>query len=432
MKNSYAVMLITLAGALTSYQAYAATCPFDSTQTCTLARDILNDKSGNKNFYAATNYKDTSSGELDTYNAALATSYQDRVNAPGQIMLQLKKISTGVYQSSEIMTRANLNAPPYNSPTSSVPWTTQGIAHGYLAVTVKMPWCVTSDDGACQRHTQSETYNAGLWPAVWLLPTNDASVPTNGQINIAEAYPTGSCFNTAPSTLHFNGTAATCVGGDCVKGGFLVGTAMSQYALSSNYHTYGFEWQPDPAHTGAQLLTGYLDNVKIWGPTSTAILPADGANAFARGFSDPNGGFYLIVNLAIGGPFAGAPNAHLDTATMFIQSIKAYNVGVTPPASNCQPPINIQSMVSPNKTQATIAWEAPTTPTDPILNYQVNDWNNRVVWTGSTPTDRVFQDQTLPGTSGSFTYNIYTNCTTGLSSGVTYVVEDLNKGEKHE
>lgn len=427
MKKLASLIFISLSGSLCTYAAYATPCAFDATKTCTLSVDILNSKSpAGLPYYAATNYNHTATGELDVYTSANVQPYQDRNNAPGQIQLILKQTGTKTYNSGEIMTRANLTQPPYNSPTPSSAWTTATLTHGYLAVTVKMPSCTTSNDGLCQRNTNSEEYNAGLWPAIVMLPTDDAVWPQYGEINIAEGYKSGSCFNNSQSTLHFIGTSPDCMNNDCENSGYLLGNGISNYALYTNYHTYGLEWQPDPANAGAELLTGYLDNVVIWGPISTASLPPTGPATFDSGFTNPAGGYYLVVNLAIGGAFAGAPSSHLQSSNMYIQSIKSYAVSAPPPINNCQPPINIQSMVSADMTQATLAWEAPLTG-DPVANYQVNNSQNQVLWTGTTPTQRAFQDQTLPGTSGTFTYYLYTHCTTGLSSGVAYKVTDLRK-----
>jgi hypothetical protein len=393
-------------------------CSFDATKNCTIERDILNDKSSTGLYYhAATNYDHRMSGEIEVYNSTLVQSYQDSTNTPGQIKFLLSKSSAGAFTSGEIMTRANLTAAPFYAKTPSLPWTTKEISHGYLEIVVKMPKCDTSSDGLCQSGKNPQTYDIGLWPAIWLMPSNDANWPMNGEIDLAEAYPLNSGYSTSTATLHFNGNASTCTNGDCVGSGYHLAYGITSTPLYAAFHTWGFEWQPDPASTdNGYIMTGYLDGVKTWGPLQTDSLPADGKNALSRGFNDAtNGGYYLILNLAVGGPYAGAPNANLQTSNMYVQSAKAYTVS-TP---TCIAPANIQSMVSPDKTQLTIAWEAPANSAT-VVNYKVNNWQNEPLWTGTSPTQRAFQDQTLPGTSGTYNYYLYTVCNGSTSAAEEY------------
>lgn len=419
--------------AVFSMAAQSAPCPFDANQTCTLQRDILNDKtSTGLKYYASTNYDHRKSGEINVYDATLVEAYQDNINAPGQIKFLLNKVNSGFYKSGEIMTRINLDQPPYDSPVKSAPWTTKEARHGYIEVRVKMPKCDASDDGLCQSNTNPDEYSNGLWPAIWMMPTNDAVWPTNGEIDIAEAYQKNTCFNLSTAALHFNGNDSRCSFSDCKGAGFRLGYGNILNPLYNDFHTWGFEWQPDPANNNGALITGYFDNIKVWGPLKSDSLPADGPNALSRGFNDPNGGYYLIVNLAIGGPYAGAPNPHLLTSSMYVQSIKAFAVNgdepPPPPPGTCKPPVNIQNLVSPDKKQVTLSWQEPQ-DSSPVQHYEVRDWMDRPMWQGQDKDDRCFTDPTLPGTNGKFTYFLYTQCESGLSTGIQYDVniQDLAK-----
>lgn len=414
----YTLLMLTISSTL-----QAAPCPFNAGANCTLQRDILNDIGPNGlKYYAPTNYDHRMSGEINVYDATLVTPSGQ---GAGQLKLGLNYIRPGFYKAGEILTRINLKQPPYNSPVASNPWTTKEIKHGYLEVVVKMPKCDTSDDGLCQAGKQPDNYQAGMWPAIWMMPTMDNNWPYNAEIDISEAYQIGRGFNVSTAALHFNGGSPRCIGGDCVGPGFPMNNSVSADQLFNNYHKWGFEWQPDPnSNRGGVLLSGYFDNVKVWGPMTSDSLPADGPNALSRGFNDPNGGYYLIVNFAIGGPYAGAPNAHLRTASMYIQSVKAYDVGGTGPTPTPNPPppntlcnalTNVKSAVSANKRQATLTWQAPASGT-PVAYYQVNDWLNRVIWKGTQAGQRTFTDKTLPGTKGTFVYYLYTNCTDGTKS----------------
>lgn len=417
MKYQYAILSAIAFTLFYAPLTNSAPCPFDTTKTCNLFLNILTDRDASGlRYYGPTNYDHRFSGEVNVYDSTLVQPYSDNVNVPGQIKLTAVRSGNPAFKSGQIMTRVNLNQPPYNAPLPIHPFTTEDIAHGYLEARVKLPKCDVSDDGLCQAGTAPTSYTRGLWPSVWMLPTFDINWPQNGEIDIWEAYQLGRDFNVTTSALHFNGNSPSCGGGDCKFIGYPLAVPAAPSPLYNDFHTWGFEWQPDPnSHTGGVIMTGYFDNVRVWGPLPTDSLPADGPNAFSRGFHDPAGGFYVIAALAVGGGYAGPPNPHLQTATMYVQSIKAYAVGTTPPPPNkCLPPANITSSFTPDKKTITLNWQQPT-GSDTILNYQINDWLNRVLWTGTTTT---YTDRTLPGTNGTFTYFLYSHCPSGLSAGV--------------
>lgn len=419
--------LTTLAFLLLASNAtlYANPCPFDKTKDCALQRDILNDIGSNKlKYYAPTNYDHRMSGEINVYDASLTQSYTDSNNKPGQLKFIANIVNPNFWKSGEFMTRANLNAPPFNSPTASNPWTTKEAKHGYVEVVVRMPKCDSSTDGACQSGKAANSYAAGLWPAIWMMPTNDANWPYNAEIDISEAYLKGTDYRTSTATLHFNGNDGSCSYGDCVGAGYPLRNSVTATVLWSDFHTWGFEWQPDPTSgKGGYIITGYFDNQKAWGPLRTDTLPADGSNALSRGFNDPNGGYYLIVNLAIGGPYAGGTNGLIQSSSMYVQSAKSYTVSDVgpPPTNSCLPPVDIRSMISQDKKQITIAWLAPT-GSAPIQYYQVADWQHHVIWKGSSATNRSYQDQSLPGTPGNFYYFLSTVCDKSTSPEVEHIV----------
>lgn len=400
---------------------YAAPCSFNPQAECTMVRDILNDRtSSGLKYYASTNYDHRKSGEINVYNTGYVKPYQDQSGIPGQLQLLAKKINSGYWLSGEIETRHDLDKPPYNSPVRSVPWTTKEIDHGYLEVTVKMARCEESADGRCQNRTNPKNHHAGLWPAIWLKPTKDANWPTNGEIDIMEAYPKNRLdFKTTTSALHFNGRDPRCNGGDCKGPGFRLAYATTDMEVYRNDHTWGFEWQKDPASNNkGMIITGYVDNKKVWGPLRTDTLPADGPNALRRGFNEPTGGYYLIVNLAMGGPYAGPVNSQVEAARMIVRSIKAYRVGGGSSGGSCLPPANIRSTWTPDRKSITLSWDRPSGSAE-ISEYQVKNWVNETLWTGTATT---FTEDTLPGRTGRFTYYLYSACSGKLSDPIRHEV----------
>ncbi|STX28892.1 Glucan endo-1,3-beta-glucosidase A1 precursor [Legionella beliardensis] len=404
---------------LLSQVIIAAPCPFDQAKNCELKTDILKDKSPEGlNYYAPTNYDHRMSGEINVYDAGKVVKKTD-----GALTLLADIVNPGFWRSGEIMTRANLTSPPYNAPTPSAIWTTKVMTHGYLEVNVRLPYCTASADGRCQNGSNPADYNRGLWPAIWMMPTYDNEWPLNGEIDIMEAYPKDTAFNVTTAALHFNGNDPRCGGNDCRGWGYGLGNRTFPELAYRQPHTWGYEWEKDPqSPNGGYIMTGYIDNTRVWGPLRTDTLPADGPNALRRGFNDPNGGFYLIVNLAVGGPYAGAPNPQLQKASMDVNSIKVYQVGGGKPTEQCIAPVNITSSQTDDMRSVTLKWNQPQNSA-PIQLYRVKDWQKRLLWEGSLLT---FTDKTLPGQPGKYTYFLSSMCANQESPDVQY---DANVAE---
>jgi beta-glucanase (GH16 family) len=121
---------------------------------------------------------------------------------------------------------------------------------------------------------------AGVWPAIWMLPTHSpyGQWPDGGEIDIMENI--GKNPTKDYGTLHFNGSATP------------QGVATSS-TLSSAFHLYSLVWRPDS-------LFLQFDNATILKYANTGdwkTWPFDQR-------------FFLILNFAVGGDWPGA----VDTA----------------------------------------------------------------------------------------------------------------------
>jgi len=105
----------------------------------------------------------------------------------------------------------------------------------------------------------------GLWPAFWMLGEN------NKEIDVLEAL--GSDLKNANNAMHSP---------DVPQYG---NASFNPYTIG--FHTYGVMWTP-------QTLTYYVDGSPVW----SAPTPAD-----------MNSPMHLIVNLAVGGAWPGAPDS---------------------------------------------------------------------------------------------------------------------------
>lgn len=156
--------------------------------------------------------------------------------------------------------------------------------YGYFEVSAKMP------------------AGEGLWPAFWLLPADGSWPP---ELDVFEQ------LGRDPNTIYMS---------DISKA-----TGKSTYAHSiievdsatSAFHTYGVRWDKD-------YLTYYIDQVEV-GKRPT---PAD-----------MNKPMYMLLNLAVGGSWAGDPDPSKPFgATLSVDYVRAYTLENAPVGTSPTPP----------------------------------------------------------------------------------------------
>ena len=161
-----------------------------------------------------------------------------------------------------------------------------GFKHGRLEITAKMPSGV------------------GTWPALWLLGANlldGVAWPHCGEIDILE--------NTGAHPFQVQGT----IHGDGYFGeNGLTKIIQSPEALANDFHTYSINWTPDE-------IQWFFDE------DCYNIIKREEVEAAGKIWPF-NQEFYLIMNLAIGGWFAGEVDPHLEKAELTVKSIKYYSI----------------------------------------------------------------------------------------------------------
>ncbi|MFN7292675.1 MAG: glycoside hydrolase family 16 protein, partial [Pirellula sp.] len=144
----------------------------------------------------------------------------------------------------------------------------------------------------------------GLWPAIWMLPTDEdyGTWAASGEIDILEFK--GQEPKTAWGTLHFGGQWPN----NKFKG--------TQYQLpkgsfTEEFHEFALEWEEGE-------MRWYVDGVlyqtqKEWNSEN---------GKFPAPFDRP---FHLVLNLAVGGGFVGAPNPDTPFPSRFeIDWVRVY------------------------------------------------------------------------------------------------------------
>jgi beta-glucanase (GH16 family) len=137
-------------------------------------------------------------------------------------------------------------------------------------------------------------YGQGLWPAFWMLGDDIGSVswPTCGEIDIMEN------IGKEPSTIHGSIHGPGFFGANAINA---PQTLMSG-RFADDFHIYAVEWEPNQ-------IRFYMD-AQIYATRTPAELPAGARWVFDHPC-------FLILNVAVGGGWPGAP----DASTVFPQKM---------------------------------------------------------------------------------------------------------------
>jgi beta-glucanase (GH16 family) len=136
----------------------------------------------------------------------------------------------------------------------------------------------------------------GMWPAIWMLPTDNyyGVWAASGEIDIVELL--GHEPNKVLGTLHYGGTFP----GNQNSGSHYT---LDQGTFADDFHTFAMEWEEGEIRW---YVDGELYQTQTFWFTSGGTFPAP----FDRRF-------HLLINLAVGGNLPGNP----DAGTQFPQEL---------------------------------------------------------------------------------------------------------------
>ncbi|MEN9572133.1 MAG: hypothetical protein RL172_3364 [Bacteroidota bacterium] len=134
----------------------------------------------------------------------------------------------------------------------------------------------------------------GTWPAIWMLGSDIGTVgwPACGEIDIMEHL--GRDLNNIYATLHYPGRS----------GGNANGNSKRIADATTAFHVYSVEWD-------AAFIKIYVDGDMVHYIANTPAIPF-------------NHNFFLILNIAMGGNFAGAVDPAVTGASMQIDYVRIY------------------------------------------------------------------------------------------------------------
>ncbi|GGS33441.1 glycoside hydrolase family 16 protein [Streptomyces griseoviridis] len=170
----------------------------------------------------------------------------------------------------------------------------------------------------------------GYWPAFWMLGApfrgNYWNWPGVGELDIMENV---QGLNTVWSTMH----CGTNPGGPCNETTGIGGsTACPGATCQSAFHTYRMEWDRS---TAVEQIRFYVDGVGFHTVRADQMDAATWSNA-------TNHGFFIILNVAMGGGFPGAFGGGPDSGTVpghpmlvdYVQVLSAGGGTTPPPTGN--------------------------------------------------------------------------------------------------
>ena len=164
-------------------------------------------------------------------------------------------------------------------------------------------------------------WGKGLWPALWLLPLDDAygGWAASGEIDVMEI--AGEKPNEVLSSIHFGSTYP-------MRSLITHIYPLPNGSSVADWHVYAVEWEPGE-------IRFYVDGVHTctrdhwWSCSKTrddqGVEPKRAAdlNPWPAPFDQP---FYLVMNVAVGGNFPGVPNTATHfPAEMVVDYVRVYD-----------------------------------------------------------------------------------------------------------
>ncbi|MFD0318415.1 glycoside hydrolase family 16 protein [Streptomyces flavalbus] len=167
----------------------------------------------------------------------------------------------------------------------------------------------------------------GYWPAFWALGSpyrgNYWNWPSVGELDIMENV---QGLNTVWATMH----CGTSPGGPCNETSGIGGSrACPGATCQAGFHTYGMEWDRS---TSPEEVRFYVDGINYHTVRANQVDATTWANA-------TNHGYFIILNVAMGGGFVDAFGGGPDGNTVpgysmvvdYVQVLTAGGGGTTPP-----------------------------------------------------------------------------------------------------
>lgn len=154
----------------------------------------------------------------------------------------------------------------------------------------------------------------GLWPAFWMLSTNEpyGGWPQSGEIDIMELI--GQDPETMHGTIHY---------GDPYPNNQFQGTHFDLYdgsTFADDFHVFAVEWEPG-------IIRWYVDDILYQTLTSSDVAPSNWP-------FDASNQMHFLLNVAVGGNWPGDPDATTPfPSQMEVDYVRVYDTNFGPSIS---------------------------------------------------------------------------------------------------
>ena len=199
-------------------------------------------------------------------------------------------------------------------------------------------------EASLQQPNVNTTNGLGYWPAFWMLGApfrgNYLNWPSIGEIDIME---TINGRSSVFATLH----CGTTPGGPCNE---TTGKGSGEQACAgcqTSFHSYRMEFDRS---VSPEEIRWYLDGIKLFSVNSNQVDATTWSNA-------TNHGFFIILDLAIGGgfpaAFGGGPSSStVSGGTMLVDYVRVYYSSTAEPTPTPSPVELIIEQSGPDPIQA--------------------------------------------------------------------------------
>ena len=220
-------------------------------------------------------------GEVETMTNSTNNVYQD---GNGNLVIKALRDASGNWTSGRVETQRTDFQPP---------------AGGIMRVQASIELPNVSGAGA-----------QGYWPAFWMLGApfrgNYTNWPSVGEMDIMESVD-------GQQTEHGTFHCGVDPGGPCNETSGI--SAATNAPIWGQFHTYTLEWDRS---VSPETLRWYLDGVNFASVNANQVDPTTWANATAHGF-------FVILNLAMGGGWPGNPNGSTTSGgSMLVDYVAVY------------------------------------------------------------------------------------------------------------
>ncbi len=258
-------------------------------------------------------------GEIETMTNSTANVYQD---GAGNLVIKPIRDAAGNWTSGRIETQRTDFAAP---------------AGGKMRMQASL-----------QQPNVSGAAAAGYWPAFWAMgaaarPVGATNWPSIGELDIMEDI---NGRSSVFSTLHCGNTAA---GGPCNETTGLGSGERACAGCQTGFHTYAVEYDRS---VSPEQLRWYLDGNQYFSLNSNAVDATTWNNALHHGF-------FIILNVAIGGgfpaAFGGGPSASTQSGVpMLVDYVAVYTAtgGTTTSPPTTAPPTSPPNSPPPGSRDA--------------------------------------------------------------------------------